>query len=79
MFPIKRTVFLCTVTVHKNTVRLIGNIEYLKHQQKQEVSSGYINHKEKAFPQLSTQKTLTQRNNPTERMYLCPDCSPDQP
>ena len=28
MFPIKRTVFLCTVTVHKNTVRLIGNIEY---------------------------------------------------
>ena len=29
MFPIKRTVFLCTVTVHKNTVRLIGNIEYV--------------------------------------------------
>ena len=28
MFPIKRTVFLCTVTVHKNTVHLIGNIEY---------------------------------------------------
>ena len=26
MFPIKRTVFLCTVTVLKNTVRLIGNI-----------------------------------------------------
>ena len=31
MFPIKRTVFLCTVTVHKNTVRLIGKIEYLLH------------------------------------------------
>ena len=29
MVPIKRTVFLCTVTVHKNTVRLIGNIEYV--------------------------------------------------
>ena len=28
MFPIKRTVFLCTATVLKNTVRLIGNIEY---------------------------------------------------
>ena len=27
MFPIKRTVFLCTATVLKNTVRLIGNIE----------------------------------------------------
>ena len=27
MFPIKRTLFLCTVTVHKNTVRLIGNID----------------------------------------------------
>ena len=25
MFPIKRTVFLCTVTLVKNTVRLIGN------------------------------------------------------
>ena len=29
MFPIKRTVFLCTVTLVKNTVRLIGNIEYI--------------------------------------------------
>ena len=29
LFPIKRTVFLCTVTVHKNMVRLIGNIEYV--------------------------------------------------
>ena len=29
MFPIKCTVFLCTVTVHKNTVRLIGNVEYV--------------------------------------------------
>ena len=29
MFPIKRTVFLCTVTLVKNTVRLIGNIEYV--------------------------------------------------
>ena len=29
MFPIKRTVFFSTVAVHKNTVRLIGNIEYL--------------------------------------------------
>ena len=29
MFPIKRTVFLCTATVLKNTVRLIGNIEYV--------------------------------------------------
>ena len=28
MFPIKRTVFFTTVSVHKNTVRLIGNIEY---------------------------------------------------
>ena len=28
MFPIKRTVFLCTVTLVKNMVRLIGNIEY---------------------------------------------------
>ena len=28
MFPIKRTVFFTSVTVHKNTVRLIGNIEY---------------------------------------------------
>ena len=28
MFPIKRTVFFSTVAVHKNTVRLIGNIEY---------------------------------------------------
>ena len=28
MFPIKRTVFLCTVTLVKNTVRLIRNIEY---------------------------------------------------
>ena len=28
MFPIKRTVFLCTIRVVKNTVRLIGNIEY---------------------------------------------------
>ena len=27
MFPIKRTVFFSTVTVHKNMVRLIGNIE----------------------------------------------------
>ena len=27
MFPIKRTVFLCTETLVKNTVRLIGNIE----------------------------------------------------
>ena len=27
MFPIKRTVFLCTVTLVKNTVRLIGNIQ----------------------------------------------------
>ena len=25
LFPIKRTVFLCTVTLVKNTVRLIGN------------------------------------------------------
>ena len=30
MFPIKCTVFLCTVTLVKNTVRLIGNIEYMK-------------------------------------------------
>ena len=29
MFPIKRTVFFSTVAVHKNTVHLIGNIEYL--------------------------------------------------
>ena len=29
MFPIKRTVCLCTVTLVKNTVHLIGNIEYL--------------------------------------------------
>ena len=29
MFPIKRTVFFTTVTLLKNTVRLIGNIEYL--------------------------------------------------
>ena len=29
MFPIKRTVFFTSVTVHKNTVRLIGNIEYV--------------------------------------------------
>ena len=28
MFPIKRTVFFTTVTLLKNTVRLIGNIEY---------------------------------------------------
>ena len=28
MFPIKRTIFLCTETLVKNTVRLIGNIEY---------------------------------------------------
>ena len=28
MFPIKRTVFFTSVTVHKNTVRLIRNIEY---------------------------------------------------
>ena len=28
MFPIKRTVFFTSVTVHKNTVLLIGNIEY---------------------------------------------------
>jgi hypothetical protein len=27
MFPIKRTVFFSSVTVVKNTVRLIGNIE----------------------------------------------------
>ena len=27
MFPIKRTVFFTNVTVHKKTVRLIGNIE----------------------------------------------------
>ena len=27
MFPIKRTILLCTVTLVKNTVRLIGNIE----------------------------------------------------
>ena len=27
MFPIKRTVFLCTVTLVKNTVRLKGNIK----------------------------------------------------
>ena len=27
MFPIKRTVFFTSVTVHKNTVRLIGNTE----------------------------------------------------
>ena len=29
MFPIKRTVFFTNVTVHKNRVRLIGNIEYV--------------------------------------------------
>ena len=29
MFPIKRTVFLCSETLVKNTVRLIGNIEYM--------------------------------------------------
>ena len=29
MFPIKRTVFFTTVTLLKNTVRLIGNIEYI--------------------------------------------------
>ena len=29
MFPIKRTVFFSSVTVVKNTVRLIGNIELL--------------------------------------------------
>ena len=29
MFPIKRTVFFTSVTIHKNTVRLIGNIEYI--------------------------------------------------
>ena len=28
MFPIKSTVFLCSETLVKNTVRLIGNIEY---------------------------------------------------
>ena len=28
MVPIKRTVFLPTLTVLKNTVRLIGTIEY---------------------------------------------------
>ena len=28
MFPIKRTVFFTTVTLLKNTVRLMGNIEY---------------------------------------------------
>ena len=28
MFPIKRTIFFSTVTVLKNTVHLIGNIEY---------------------------------------------------
>ena len=28
MFPIKRTVFFSSVTVVKNTVLLIGNIEY---------------------------------------------------
>ena len=28
MFPIKRIVFFSTVTVLKNTVRFIGNIEY---------------------------------------------------
>ena len=27
MFPIKHTLFLCTVTLVKNTVRLIGNIQ----------------------------------------------------
>ena len=30
MFPIKRTVFFNSVTVHKNTVRLIGNIATLE-------------------------------------------------
>ena len=29
MFPIKRTVFFTSVKVHKNTVRLIGNIEFV--------------------------------------------------
>ena len=29
MFPIKRTVFLCTVTVHKNMVHSTGKIEYV--------------------------------------------------
>ena len=32
MFPIKRTVFFTSVTVHKNTVRLIGNIEYIQEE-----------------------------------------------
>ena len=32
MFPIKRTVFFTSVTVHKNTVRLIGNIEYVQEE-----------------------------------------------
>ena len=32
MFPIKRTVFFTSVTVHENTVRVIGNIEYLTGQ-----------------------------------------------
>ena len=31
MVPIKRTVFLPTVTVLKNTVHLIGTIEYVLH------------------------------------------------
>ena len=34
MFPIKRTVYLCTVTLVKNTVRLIGNIEYIHEMRK---------------------------------------------
>ena len=38
MFPIKRTVFLCAVTLVKNTVHLIGNIEYLTNQPKNPIT-----------------------------------------
>ena len=38
MFPFKRTVFFTSVSLHKNTVRLIGNIEYFQLL----VQSGYV-------------------------------------
>ena len=49
MFPIKRTVFFSTVAVHKNTVHLIGNIEYQKYpegieniRRVSEMTEGYL-------------------------------------
>ena len=52
MFPIKRTVFFTSVSVHKNTVRLIGNIEYVNQNNFKKIEK-FMNHKLPTAIQMS--------------------------